>query len=107
MILTMYAIYDTAARVYKQPFFMRADGEALRGFEHLAVSNENDIGKHPEDYSLFRIGRFDDNKGAVEPQAPECIATALELVAKARQIMPGQLDGFDAEREDAQVSNGS
>ena len=43
-------------------------------------------GKHPEDYSLWRIGQFDDNKGELLPEGKECLATALELVAVAENV---------------------
>lgn len=95
MILNCYSVYDTASKMYDRPFFAQADGMALRSFGDIAVNAEHPIGQHPEDYSLFKIGVWDDNKGKLEGMAPECLATALEMVAQARQINPANLRAVD------------
>lgn len=95
MKLNMYTVFDTASGVYDRPFFMQSDGAATRAFQDIATDAEHPIGKHPEDYHLCRIGTYDDNKGTVHPENVEVIATALELVAKARSIKPGSLKQFD------------
>lgn len=59
MKLNMYCIYDTATGVYLRPFFMQSDGQATRSFKDIATDADHEIGKHPEDYSLHRIGVFD------------------------------------------------
>lgn len=79
MKIVAYAIYDTAGKAYMRPFFMMADGQARRVFQDMANDESHDIGKHPEDYSLFRIGQFDDNSGELLPEDRECLCTALEV----------------------------
>lgn len=56
MKLNAYCIYDTATAAYMRPVFMQSDGQAIRTFIDIATSADSDIGKHPEDYSLVRIG---------------------------------------------------
>ena len=63
MKLNAYTIYDVASGVYMRPFFSQADGQAIRGFKDIATDADHEIGKHPEDYKLFRIGAFNDNTG--------------------------------------------
>lgn len=82
----MYSIYDTASGAYMRPFFLQSDGQAVRMFTDIATDAEHEIGKHPEDYSLFRLGQFDDNRGEVLPEQRECIITALEAVANSRRV---------------------
>ncbi len=86
MRLNIYSIYDTAAGLYSRPFFTASDAQASREFSDLATDKNHPVGMHPEDYSLFRVGLWDDNKALLTNEANECLATALELVAAARPL---------------------
>lgn len=86
MKMNVYSIFDVASGVYLRPFMMQSDGQATRAFKDIATDADHDIGKHPEDYSLFRVGIFDDNKGTLIPENPECLCTALEMVASSRKV---------------------
>lgn len=86
MRLNVYTIFDVASGMYMRPFFMQSDGQATRAFKDIATDADHEIGKHPEDYSLFRIGIFDDNKGTLSPEDKECLCTALEMVSQSRVI---------------------
>lgn len=77
-----YSIYDTASGVYNQPFLQHSDKEAQRSFQQLAIDSETQIGKHPEDYYLVRLGQFDDTKGTLIPEDRETICTALETISQ-------------------------
>lgn len=90
MKLNIYAIYDTATGAYMRPFFMQSDGQATRAISDLVQDENHEVGKHPEDYSLFRVGIFDDNTGTLVPENPECLATALELLSLHRQRANGE-----------------
>ncbi len=93
MKLTIYSIFDTASGLYSRPFFTQSDPEAMRSFEDISTTADHPIGKHPEDYMLFRIGIFDDTKGKLVDEDNECLVTALECIAKSRKINPTkQLD---------------
>ncbi len=93
MKLNIYSIFDTASGLYSRPFFTQSDPEAMRSFEDISADADHPIGKHPEDYMLFRLGIFDDTKGKLVDEQNECLVTALECIAKARQINPTkQLD---------------
>lgn len=85
MKMKVFAIYDSGSENYMRPFFVRADGEALRLFEDLANDRESVVGKHPSYYALFEIGEFNDNSGDLEPCVPKVRAKAWELV-KIREV---------------------
>lgn len=74
-----YTIYDVKAKGFNLPIFAKTDDQALRSFKDICCDPEHPVCKHAEDYSLFRIGTFNDTSGYLESEAPECIATALEL----------------------------
>jgi hypothetical protein len=94
MRLNVYTIFDVASGAYMRPFFLQSDGQAMRAFTDIATDAEHDVGAHPEDYSLFRIGTYDDNRGQLVPEDPECLATALEVVASSRNKSVGNLAEF-------------
>lgn len=91
MKMNFYSVYDSATNAYMRPFCFQTDGQALRSFGDEAVRADSEISKHPEDYSLFRIGSFDDAEGELIGCAPHCLARAHELAAQSRQRQP-QLD---------------
>lgn len=102
MKLNAYTIFDTASGVYMRPFFAAADGEALRGFKDIATDATHQVGKHPEDYTLFRLGSFNDTTAALQGEAPEKLMTGLEAVSIDRQVNRDQLEIFDKE-----INNGA
>jgi len=86
MKLNAYAIFDSASGLYQRPIFAQSDGEVLRSFADVAADESHPIGKHPEDYSLHRIGVFDDNTAKYQPEKNECLTTALEILSKGNQL---------------------
>ncbi len=79
MRLNAYTIYDVASGVYMRPFFSQADGQATRSFKDIATDADHEIGKHPEDYTLYRIGSFNDTTGKMGGEDLEKLATGLEM----------------------------
>ncbi len=81
MKLNAYCIFDTASGIYQRPYFVGSDNEATRAFADLVSETEHPVGKHPEDYSLFRVGNFNDVKGVLSgDDLKECIMTGLDAV---------------------------
>lgn len=86
MKLNAYTIFDVASGTYMRPFFAGADGEATRGFKDLALDADHAIGQHPEDYTLYRVGNWNDTTGKMAGEELEKLLTGLECVAAARNI---------------------
>lgn len=84
MKLTIYTIFDSAAGLYMRPFYGPSDEAARRSFKDIATDKEHEVGQHPEDYSLFRIGTYEDTDAKIVILDRECISTALEMVAEQR-----------------------
>ncbi len=81
MKFRLFTIFDTKAKAYLPPFCLGEVGQAIRHFGDSVNNKESAFNKHPEDYTLFEIGVFDDNKGMVESyDGPDMISTALSLV---------------------------
>jgi len=70
MILNVYSIYDVSVKAFMQPFFSQSNASATRSFS-MAVNDPGTVmAKHPEDFFLFHVGWFDDEKGSLEKMTP-------------------------------------
>ena len=67
MKTNMYALFDSAAKTFLQPMYVLNDGIAIRAIMDIVNSEEkNNVNQHPEQFTLFHIGSWDDNNGKVE-----------------------------------------
>lgn len=77
---SIYAILDTKAQSHLQPWFVQNDDVAIRAFSDAVNDREHNIGKHPEDYHLVRIGSWDQATGSITAEpAPVVITTGQAL----------------------------
>ena len=72
-----YAVYDRKAEMYMPPFLEVKDGTAIRALQDAIASKDHPFAKHPEDFSLFQLGVFDDETGMI---------TANEKPVKLQEI---------------------
>lgn len=80
MITRMFSIFDSKAANFSTPFFMHTNGLAIRSFSDLVNDPKTRIHLHPEDYSLFYLGEFDDLIGNfVNTDKPVNLVTASGL----------------------------
>jgi len=67
MRMKICCIHDSKAELYTQPLFFQALGQAVRSFSDACNDDKSDYAKHPEDYSLWHIGEYDDLTGTLHP----------------------------------------
>lgn len=63
MIMLIFSIFDDKAEVFSKPFYDPTIGAALRNFQDAAKDPQTTFNKHPEDFTLFQLGHFDDLTG--------------------------------------------
>lgn len=80
MIHQLFAIHDSKAQAYLPPFIIHKNDMALRVFADCINDRNHQFGKNPADYTLFNIGEFDDNKGAVTKGLNISLANGVELI---------------------------
>lgn len=76
MMYGMYAIKD-AKSTYMAPTADLNDACAIRNFEHAVRQPNSLLASHPNDYSLFKVGTFDNVSGCftlIEPPKVLCDA---------------------------------
>lgn len=91
MRLNVYSIFDRASGVYDRPWCAHSDKAAVRSFTDVAQDESHPIGKHPEDFTLFRVGTWVDDEGAINGEVPTKVINAAEAYSKVREITPGSL----------------
>ena len=84
MKVDLYAVYDVASGVYDGPIPGRADGEVIRNFSHMCKNGESKISQSPEDYTLFKVGRWNDGTGEVDGMAPVKLINGAEALANLK-----------------------
>lgn len=78
----VFSIRDSKAEVFYPPFFKKTMGEAERDFMELTRDDKSVVCKYPEDFDLYYVGEFCDQRGVI---------TALETpqhIIKAALIRP-------------------
>lgn len=63
--MKIFSVYDDKADAYTQPFFAPTSGVAIRQFAQAANDEGHEFSKHAADYTLFEIGEFDPQTGAI------------------------------------------
>jgi len=83
----IFCIYDGKAKAYFSPFVLPEIGMAVRTFSDCVNDPNHNFGRHPEDYTLFCAGVFDDSAGAFEIESMlVCVAHGIELVKRVEDV---------------------
>ena len=83
MILKIFTVFDSGISAYMRPFFDVARGSALRSFADIVQDKTSAIGKHPQDFTLFEIGEYDDSTAKITTyDAPVSLGVAIEFLQK-------------------------
>lgn len=108
MILSVYSVFDAKLAAYNVPFFARTDADANRSFGDLCIDPRSRVAQHREDYSLYRLGTFDDETGLLVPQTPVCLMTASAIVVQesGRAPLPSEYGTSGAAADKADAASG-
>lgn len=93
----VFSLFDKTSLSYNLPMFYTSQGEAMRGFLDIIEDTRTIVHRHPEDFSLYLIGSFDENSGLVDSlQEPKQVCTAIDLIRVKKETQP---DMFTSEGE--------
>lgn len=80
MILQVLVAYDAKAHAFCQPFYVSHVDLGIRAFMAAANTPGQELNKHPEDFTLFHIGAFnDENARFILLNEPLQVAFAANL----------------------------
>jgi len=77
--LQTYAIFDSKAAVFSQPYYAPNDEVAIRSFCSTAMDPSTNISRFPDDFTLHHIAEYDDELGTITPLKPRNIAIAAQF----------------------------
>lgn len=78
-----YSIRDQKGEIFNLPFFKITHGQAERDFESLVNDGKSSVNAYPEDYDLYHVGEYDDQKGIFVPlETPIHMIKAVQLYKK-------------------------
>lgn len=69
MKMKVYVMRDQRTS-FMTPTFDLNDQSAIRNFEHAMLQKDSLISSHVEDYSIYRIGEYDNSTGVITPEEP-------------------------------------
>lgn len=78
--LEMFAIYDKAVGSYMRPFFHMTKGSCLRQLMDDLKDPNSPVAAHPEDYTVFHLGTWNDENADLEKVDPTVVARCHELM---------------------------
>lgn len=82
MLFGIYAIKD-AKSCFMPCTVDTNDATAIRNFEHAVRQPGSLLASHPNDFTLFRVGTYDDATGSVTASlAPEMLCDAAQCLPK-------------------------
>lgn len=94
MKLHIYSVYDQAAGAFITPFFQQNDGLAIRAFQGLVNSDDkNNVSQYPDQFTLFKIGEFDDLEGNIIGTDPISLGLALTYKIAKDSSSAGEQSG--------------
>lgn len=87
MILHAYSIYDTKTAHYAAPFFVAHEAVATRAVGELCSDLSTSVGRHPQDYTLWLLGHFDDQLGTYHPEVVN-LGPVLQYAPQKQPSLP-------------------
>lgn len=79
--IQIFSVYDKKAVAYNLPVFYHQKGQAIRAFQDAVTDPQSPFNKHPEDFSIFHVGEWNDTTGVITPLPnPVPLEEALNLI---------------------------
>lgn len=101
MIHSIFSIHDSKAAAFLPPFILPRVEMAQRAFADCVNSESHQFHAHPEDYTLFHMGNFDDETGEIHPKTtPTSLGLGLQYIKK---VESENLDMFPENPDGTQV----
>ena len=78
------ATYDKKTETFSGPFITKKIAAAMRDFSDECKNEKSYLAQHPEDYSLWRIGEYDEEHGTMKETEKEKIAEAKNFAIEKK-----------------------
>nr|UXQ88001.1 MAG: nonstructural protein [Microvirus sp.] len=78
--MEIFTIRDSKANAYLTPFFSPTSAVAIRSCLSAMQEEGHQFRVHVEDFSLYRIGSYDDDTGRITADDPEIVSNLVDLI---------------------------
>lgn len=85
--MNFYSVYDKKANIYNTPFHAPTDVHAMRTFA-MQVNDANKANMlhfAPDDFTLYRLGTFDDHTGEFTSETPQVLVEAAYVLKNNKE----------------------
>lgn len=87
MIQKIYSVFDSKTGIYSHPILRVSRGAAIRDFSDEVANPQSPYAKHPEDFTFYELGEYDDNQGLTVNHEPKIsLGSALELQSRTDNV---------------------
>ena len=66
MILSVFSTFDSKAKAWLQPFFVKTKMDAIRAITNLVNEDKHNFNLYAGDYVLFELGEFNEDTGDIK-----------------------------------------
>lgn len=94
MKINMYTVFDSAVKAFVQPFFQITDGAAVRLFQDQVNNSDSNISKHPDQFTLFRVGSYDDSSALLIPETPVSLGNGTQYIVSDSVISGDRINSL-------------
>lgn len=96
-----FTVHDAKADGYLPPFMQPNEAMAIRMFNTMVNDPSHQFGQHPQDYTLFYLGTWEDENAKLSP-APAPVSLGNGLEHQQLQAVPAAVDSvINEERRNA------
>lgn len=93
MLKQIYVIHDITAEVYTDPFYGINDQVAIRTCQNLVHNPGTTFYENPEDFRLYNIGLYNEEKAEIQTYEPRLIVRLSDLLIKKYSQEEGEENG--------------
>lgn len=88
-MLKIVAVRDQKTEAFGRPVFVQTEGIAIRSFDDEVNNSEanNIMNQHPEDFSLYCLGEFNEFDGSFETHIPKLLVQGTQVA----KVVKGQV----------------
>jgi hypothetical protein len=87
MNINAYSVKDAKSGTFGNPYYAQNDALAARSFEQASNDPNTTINAYPEDFSLYRVGSFNDESGEFKPEPQPQFITNATIKSKASEAV--------------------
>ncbi len=92
MRMLFFAVFDSAAKRFLEPFAAETAEVAIRVFSQACKSEGHQFARYPADYTLFEVGAFEAESGMLMPlETPHNLGLAISFTTVGEVVAQDSL----------------